>query len=64
MTHLELLRRSRRMTQKDVASLLGLSQTAISYLEREAKTTTPDTAERLEEVFGKPVTELLSVVNL
>ncbi|MBD1373876.1 helix-turn-helix transcriptional regulator [Hazenella sp. IB182357] len=63
MTVLKQVRLSRRMTQLQVASLLGITKRMYQYLEASERFPSWKVAQRLEEVFKLPVGELLRQVE-
>ncbi len=60
MSCLEKLRRERRLTQKQLAALAQISQSAIHYIEKGEKSPTIYTLGRLAEALGVKIYDLLS----
>lgn len=57
---IQQLRRARRWSQQDLATLSGLHRTAISLIERARCNVSLDTVERLADAFDISVTSLFS----
>jgi len=53
------IRRAKRMTQKKLAPMCGVSASHINQIERGAGNPSPETAQRIAAALGVPVDELL-----
>ena len=60
MTRLELLRRLRGLSQRDLAEAINVAQPTISYFESGMRQQArPKTKTKLEELFGEPFEDLI-----
>lgn len=59
-TRVQQLRKARRWSQEDLATISGLHRTYISLIERARSNVTLDNVERLADAFDVPTTDLFS----
>ncbi len=52
MNKIKALRKERKLSQKELADILGVNQTAVSQWEREVTTPNPSTLKKLSELFN------------
>lgn len=64
VTGLRVLRMSKKMTQNDVARLVGISRPWFALIEAGAISPSPQVAEQLEKLFAASVIDLLKSVSV
>ena len=60
MTRIQELRKARKMQQKELAILAGVTQPTVSSWERGTKEPTMENLEKLSAIFGVPIEEITS----